>query len=175
MNRSTLYKSLLGLAVALCILTAPSLSQALIITAKVAPTGGGLFHYDFSITNDGLEDVVLASIVDAPTGDADIDNTLFAPAGFLASYDSGLGIVDFLSDADLFAVGTTKKGFGFDSSSGPTDGFFDVFTALTINGDELAGQVQQQVIPEPSTIALLALGLSVFVLPVARRKFKPAN
>jgi hypothetical protein len=147
-----------------------AVEAALIVEATVSSIGGGAFHYDFSITNSGPEDVVLVTL-NAPLGDPLIDPSLVFPAGFFASYDSGLGFVDFLEDTDLFGAGTTKSGFGFDSGSGPS-GFFDVFTALTTQGDTLIGQVQQNVIPEPGTVALLALGLGVFGLMVVRRKYK---
>ena len=128
----------------------------LIVESAVSALGGGLFHYDFSIENSGPTDVLIVSILNAPLADPDIDASLMTPAGFSANYDPGLGIVDFLEDTALFSVGPKLSGFGFDSAAGPVSSFFDVFTALDLNGHELTGQVAH--IPEPTTLALIVLG-----------------
>jgi hypothetical protein len=172
------YRTPLGLAVALGVLLAASaVHAALIVEATVSPLGGGVFHYEFSVTNNEAEDVAIVSITDAPIGDALIGPSLSTPAGFLGSYDAGLGFVDFLADADIFGVGTTKSGFSFDSESGHAPGVFSEFEALSIFGSFFSGQVQatQNVIPEPSAMALLAVGLCAWGLILARRKYKLAN
>ena len=150
-----------------------NLHATLMVNATVTPTGGGLFNYEYSITNNEVEDVSIVSITDAPFGDPNIDSTLLAPAGLMANYDPGLGIVDFLEDIDLFGIGTTKNGFTFTSAFGPASNFM-TFEALTVNGNFISGQVQKDirpdvVVPEPGTIALLAFGLGYLSL-IRKRK-----
>ena len=157
------------LVIVLTIFIAFSTAQAtLLVNAIVTPTNGGLFDYDFSVTNNGTEDVSIVSIPDAPFGELTIDLTLVAPVGYLASYDSGLGIIDFLEDTDLFTVGSTRNGFAFTSASGP-DSNFMTFDALTIDGNLISGQIRKDlrpgaVVPEPGTIVLLAFGLGCLFL-----------
>jgi hypothetical protein len=168
----TLRGWLTGLAVGLCILTAPSVSSALLVVQDTVTPGVGVFHHEFTITNNTVDDVAIVSIVDAPIGDPFIAGSLVVRAGFLGSYDSGLGFVDFLGDTQLFAVGTTTGGFEFDSAFAPTPGppsRFAAFEALTVNGDLITGDVQSTAVqvPEPPPFLLLVLG--VLSLWVARR------
>lgn len=127
----------------------------LTVEATVTPLAGS-FLYEYSIANSGPDDVVLVSIVDAPLGDPLIDPTLTAPVGYLASYDDGLGIVDFLEDTGLFAIGTATSGFSFESLAAPAPGVLRSFEAFEFDGDFLAGDVQTTIIPEPSTLAGVA-------------------
>lgn len=157
-------KMLLSVVGLLLLSGAPSWAVP-IVQSNVTPIGGGLFHFEFSVTNNTIDDIVLVS-VDVPTGDASIGATLLAPLGFLASYDSGLGIIDFLEGTDLFSVGTTITGFSFDSVLGPGNGEFDDFSGLTVNGDTFSGTVETIVVaavPEPSPVALVALGAAVLI------------
>jgi len=148
---SAMHKKALGILVMFCILAVSGMAHAALnVSAVVSPAGGGLFHYVFTIQNTGPDDVAIVS-VDAPVNDLYIDPSLSAPAGFIASYDPGLGFVDFLEDTDLFAAGTIVDGFAFDSSSGPADGSFQTFEALTVNGDKITGNVTL-VSDEPAVI-----------------------
>jgi hypothetical protein len=144
----------------LFIAAVPAARANLLVEATVTPLVG-TFQYDFSVENTGPDDVVIVSIVDAPLADPLIDPTLVSPAGFFGSYDSGLGIVDFLEDTELFAAGTTTGGFSFQSLSGPSNNFA-LFEALTPLGDFISGSVNHTIVPEPSSLVVCcALGLAV--------------
>ncbi|MGE3536977.1 MAG: PEP-CTERM sorting domain-containing protein [Candidatus Tectimicrobiota bacterium] len=163
------YRSLMGLAMAWSLGLAANVCHAtLIVQATVQPISNGLFHYAYSLTNT-MHDVAIVSLLDAPSHDAAIDATLTAPPGFLASYDATLGIIDFLEQTSLFAMGTTISGFQFDSAAGPASGLFSTFSAITIAGDTITGVTQTQVVPEPGTLFLLAAGLAMLIIPCLRR------
>ena len=145
-------------------LVAPVVRAAQIsVDILVTPLSGGSFRYEVTIGNAGPDDVVLVTLVDAPLGDPLIDPTLIWPPGFLASYDPGLGLVDFLEDTDLFAAGTSVSGFQFDSLAGPD--FFRAFEALTVFGDPDSGSTNITLVPvpEPSTLLLAACSLMLIV------------
>jgi hypothetical protein len=162
-----------GLASLLGALTAAPATAMLTVQALVTPVGGN-FEYDITIDNGLSEDVSIVSLVDAPLSDPLIDPTLTSPAGYLASYDDGLGFVDFLEDTSSFAAGTVVAGFSFTSTSGPGAGVFASFEALTVLGDFVSGTVEVTLVPEPGTTLLVALGLLGLALPRGRRHRLPA-
>jgi hypothetical protein len=137
------------------------------VEGTVSAAGGGLFHYEFTITNDTPDDVILVSLVDGPTNDLDLAASLVAPPEYFASYDPGLGIVDFLEATELFAAAGSVGGFAFDSSAGPESGFFTTFEAFTALGDPLGGDVV--LVPEPSTFVLLSAALAALATRTRRR------
>jgi hypothetical protein len=152
-------------ALLLVALASPA-GAVLIVEGTVSPAGGGLFHYEFTVTNDTPDDVILVSLVDGPLNDLDLDASLVAPPDYLASYDPGLGIVDFLEASALFAAFGSVGGFAFDTSAGPESGFFTTFEAFTALGDPLNGDVV--LIPEPSTFVLLLTGLAALATRTRR-------
>jgi hypothetical protein len=141
-------------------------ARALTIDGQATAIAGG-FHYEFTINNNGPDDVAIVSIPDAPASDPLIAPSLTVPAGFLGNYDSGLGIVDFIGDSDLFTLGTVKSGFSFDSSVSPAANF-SFFEALTIGGDFVTGPINFRLVGVPdggstllcAFIGLLALGIT---------------
>ncbi len=140
-------------------------AQALQINALVTDNGSS-FHYDVSVLNDDpIDDLLVVSLDDAPLSDPLIGSSLTAPAGFLASYDPGLGIVDLLSDTAGFVAGLTIGPFSFDSTAGPGQAFTR-YTALNLNGDVFVGNVVSRVVgagevPVPATLALMLGGLGM--------------
>lgn len=144
-------------------LFAPAVQALPIVTRTVTPLVGGIFQFDFSIFNTGPEDILVLTITDAPLADLLITPNLSTPAGFLASYDSGLGFVDFLADSDLFGAGTTKSGFSLQSSA---DGSvnFTIFEAL---------YAPSPVPDKGNTMLMSSLGL--LTLALARKTFATVN
>ncbi len=128
-------------------ITAPAQVQ---VAARVTPLTAG-FRYDLSVKNLGPEEVALVSLLDAPFADILLQMSLIAPPGFMASYDDGLGIVDFLGDTQGFLSGITVEGFSFETAAAP-DEFFTRFEALDIQGNSAAGMVETVVLPEATTV-----------------------
>lgn len=129
------------------------------VDALVTPLGGST-RYEITIGNNTLADLAIVSLTDAPPGDSLIGSTLVAPSGFLASYDGGLGIVDFLADTGSFSPGSSVAGFVFESHFG-VDSFFSVFAAIDIFGVPYSGNVhitQGSPVPEPG-MTLAGLGV----------------
>lgn len=157
MKLRTLQKRLRDLLMICAVLGISHNAQALlIVNSTVSPGMVGPFHWEFSVENTGPTDFVIVSL-DAPTLDPFIGPTLMVPAGFVGLYDEVLGFVDFLEDTMTFTLGTIT-GFSFDSSEGFNSSFFDVFTAIDIDGNTLLGEVSRSVVPEPATLSLLLVG-----------------
>ena len=131
-------------------------------------------RYDLTVNNSTLEDLVLLSLLDGPLGDDRIGLTLSVPAGFLGSYDSGLGIVDFLGDSEVFGAGTVLTGFRFETSPTSVLGFGS-FEALSVQGTIHRGAVNITAVPEsgPGLATLVLLG-GIFG-HVFRRRILPVS
>ncbi len=156
---------------ALALLVAGARSDAQVtLDATVTPLGGS-FRYDLTIQNQGAQELALVSLTDVPLNDDLIEPNLVVPPGFLGSYDSLLGFVDFLADTSPFTPGGTFGGFSFLSYAGP-GAFFGEFEALTIEGDSLSGSVGLTVVPEAGTLGAAAslLGLLTGVTLLRRRR-----
>jgi hypothetical protein len=128
-----------------------------IVTANVTPNGG-LFQYDYSITNQTADDLPVLDI--AVTPDITIGD-LTAPTGFETAYDPGLGLVSFLENTASFGS-TPLSGFMFDSSVAPSA---TTFTATlqdltTFAVSTMSGSTQGPVVPEPTMLMPCALGMA---------------
>ncbi|HEX9581259.1 MAG TPA: hypothetical protein VF970_09175 [Gemmatimonadales bacterium] len=156
---------LLGWAILLWGLAATATADLAVVLVPT-PLGGGVFQYDVSVSNTGPQDVVIVTLADAPISDPLIEPSLIAPPGFVASYDSGLGFIDFLESTDLFAVGTTHGGFAFQSSASPPT-HFTSFAALDLDGGFISGAIT--VVPEPVGAVLALSGLAVLAMVRGRR------
>ncbi len=161
-------RSLRPLALLAGLLAAQPASAIVVVDAVVTPLGSS-YRYDVSVTNQEAEDLALVTLVDAPLGDPLISPTLLAPAGFLASYDGGLGLIDLLADSGSFAAGATAGGFQFESTTGPDAGFA-FFEALGILGTSFSGTIRTTVVPDAgSTFAALAISSCALSALLRRR------
>lgn len=145
--------------VAGALLTLSSAQAELSIVANVSETAG-LYSYSYQIDNFTAEDVSIVTLAGfAPSADA-VQN-LVAPEGYLALFDSGLGLFSFLEGTQFFAAGTSVGGFSFQSLYGPESGTFE---AITVDGNTLTGlaTVPATAIPEPSSSALIGAVLVGF-------------
>jgi hypothetical protein len=141
---------------AVTLLFASVLANAATITVTPDVTlSNGLYHYAYSITNNTPDDAFLIDIPVAASPSS-IEN-LTAPSGFMAAFDSGLGLVSFLENSSVFSS-TPESGFSFDSLEGPGSVLFEasVFsnsTSLiyTVSGATLAP------VPEPRWLPALGL------------------
>ena len=169
--RSSLAKT----CVIVCLgLAAQSAVQAqLMVNLSSTALGGGVYQYEYTVINGTLQELAFLSITDAPSNDPLIGSTLYAPAGYATSYDPNVGMtfgfIDSLPDVS-FAAGSTVSGFGFQSGAAP-QGFFDVFFALTVDGDTVQGRVNRVSVPDTGSTLGLAIFSATGIL-LARRKFK---
>jgi hypothetical protein len=138
--------------------------------ATVVPAGA-LFHYDYSVTFDPSdEEIAVLTIVLLPADDS--LTGLTAPVGFLASYDSGLGLLALLPDvASFFPLAGTLSGFAFDSARAEGATTFEAFTifASILIGDTTGPVGDATSVPEPATSVLLTIGLGALAKRRAMR------
>jgi hypothetical protein len=166
-----------ALIVGACVAARPA-SAFPIVDLLLTPQGGGVFRYDLTIDNPGPEDLVIVSITDAPLNDPLIAPTLTAPAGFLASYDPGLGFIDAIEATSLFAAGSLVTGFSFESAADPGV-FFTAFEAYSDLGDHFAGTINRTGgnppgVPDSASTGVL-LGFGLLGLFAIRRSSAPRN
>ena len=166
-----------GVLLALSSVATTVIAAPVDVFGTASPLGGGIFHWDFSVVNNSVPDLLLVTVVDAPLGDPLIDGSLTGPPGFLTNYDGGLGFLDFIADTALFFPLGETSFFSFDSMSGPGVAFTS-FEARGIDtfDNPFVGQVNGTqppvVIPEPGQLTLLAVGLAVIVLCSAVSKLR---
>lgn len=148
-----------GIVTVAGLLVAGPAQAAPIVAATVTPAGE-LFHYDYSITFDPLDDEIVLLDLNVLPSDLNLNATVAAPAGYSASYDMVLGILH-LSPDFFFPLAGTLSGFVFESAYAPAQ---TTFSALTINGATLTGSTSGPLgpattVPEPGTGVLLTIGL----------------
>ncbi len=164
MLRTQQYAQFLGLAALLYTLVPNSAHAASLTVTPTTTSENGLFHYDYTISNDTSNDFLLVTIDVAAQPDA-IQN-LVTPTGFFSNFDAGLGLLDFAGQESTgFTAGSTFTGFEFDSPLQPRA---SSFTALRLDANEnpltLTGRTPAPV-PEPSSTAgLVALVPGFFIL-----------
>lgn len=181
MIRAQPHARLLGLAGALCTLALPIAARAqstvnpITVNPTVSALNGGLYHYNYTVTNGSVFDLSLVTISTIPTTfsqGAAVQN-LVAPAGFTATFDPGLGLLDFAENTQPFTAGTTVSGFAFDSAYAPGASTFEALAlpgggSVTFDGTTLAPAP----VPEAGTATGLGLGLlpGLIVLGLRRRR-----
>lgn len=151
------------------VLCAATLTLSLAATAESATTarveifandlGMGLFQYNLTVFNTGMDDISIISISDAPMNESIIGSTLEGPAGFATSYDP-IGIIDLVEDTSTFTPGSEVSGFTFQSSSPPETTFQDL-SGLTSEGESVT--VTATVVPEPTGALLASVGILAFI------------
>lgn len=158
-SRPWLLLALLGLPVAQADFT---------LETRVTPIPGA-FRYEITVHNDEPLELALVTFSDAPLNDPWIASTLTAPLGFLASYDGGLGFVDFLADSGSFLSGSDVTGFRFESFADPTL-FFTQVEALDVQGNLVEGTVDLTVVPETGTAGAALLVTGAVLTHLRRRR-----
>lgn len=117
-------RNLKQFAAAIALITAAGGAQAQLAVDANVTASGGLFHYNYTITNNNaLDDLFDVAIHVNPTSNAVFN--ISTPTGFKSAFDPGLGLVDFVEDTNVFASSTPISGFSFDSAYGPASGAFD--------------------------------------------------
>ena len=161
------------LCAAVVLFTASAIATAAPIAVNATVTSlGSLFHYEYSITNNTLDDVFIIDVTTPKSLTAVTD--LKAPMGFQIAFDSGLGLVSFIEDSSHFAAIPTL-GFSFDSPFAPVA---SVFNATVVNGTSvvynLTGPTESPAaVPEPGTAPILAI--LALALPVLLRRRRNAS
>ena len=115
-------------------------------------TAAGVSTFDYTIDNGTANDLAIVSIAVPALPGAVFD--LVTPAGFLASFDSGTGFVDFLADSSSFSAGSSLSGFKYSSTFEPGQ---STFSALDVLGSPFSGPTVAAAVPEPGAAAWLGL------------------
>jgi hypothetical protein len=157
----------LEIAAALAILAIASPASAVpLVTFTTTDLGGGVFQYDLTLDNDaGPEPFSGLNILNANSVfGLDGGSSISAPSGWsffapLPPWVDELNFFSLATGSDV-AVNASLAGFSFQSSTDP-DTIGGTFAVEAIGGTSssqipLAGAVY---VPEPSTLALLAIGL----------------
>ncbi len=142
-------------------LAAGAQAATLVVNINYSSAGPGTFLYRVSLTNNSPNELVVVSLLNGPASDSLITPSLTAPSGFLASYDSGSGIVDLLEDSSSFSIGGTFGEFTFVSAAAPNTAF-TMFEATDSIGGTISGATN--LVPEPTSTGLIALALLPSIL-----------
>jgi hypothetical protein len=149
-------------------------ADAQIIVTPTITLVSGLYHYDYSITNNTGADLFALDIAVSPDAAAgtQVIRNLAAPVGFTTSQDSVLGIVSFLEDTGTFST-TPQNGFMFDSPLAPASSTFtgNLVPSSTSPGpiSTQGGRTRAPVTPEPGSLAVFG-ALAASGLLAVRRK-----
>lgn len=183
MLRTRQYTWPLGLSALVYALVVPNIARAVTLGSDlmqdvtVTPTttfDDGLFHYDYTISNNTTNDFLLVTL-DVAAQPNTIQN-LSTPDGFIGIFDAGLGLLDFGGeDSPGFTAESTFTGFEFDSPFQPR---VSSFTALRLDANEnpvtFTGRTSAPTaVPEPSMLAGLALAPTILLFR-RKRSRKPA-
>ena len=135
-------------------LSGRSASAQLLVSPTITSLSNGLYHYNYTITNNTGQDIYLIDINTAHQANA-VTN-LLAPTGFQKAFDSGLGLVSFLEDTSSFST-TPLSGFQFDSIfQGGQVLFAGDYLDNNFNNQIVSGTTRGPVsTPEPGSLAIL--------------------
>jgi hypothetical protein len=146
-------------------------AQAQVIVSDTVTQSGGLYHYDYTVTNDSASDLLFLDIA-APPDPTAVQNPM-APAGYDISFDSGLGLVSLLEDTDpffnpQFFGPTPVSGFTYDSPFAPMDTTFTAYTEDVNNN--LVVLASGSVVPEPGAASAYLICGATGALLLRRRQ-----
>ena len=166
--------SALALPAALLLLavgSAPARAELLVsLTTTVAPQGGGIDLYRYQVANSATSTVGVSEF-DISVDSAANLGAITQPAGFISIYTAGASEIDFLSTGSAFdiAPGATAF-FSFSSAEGPGVGsyLFQSFDSSSTGNVQTGFTVAP--VPEPSALAMTALGLAALACRLSRRR-----
>ena len=149
----------------------------LIINTAVTPQSG-TFNYAYTVSNQTATDFSVVTLGGFFTSAATVQD-LFSPDGYIAFFDSSLGLLSFVEGSQAFAAGSVSAAFTFTSAYGPGAGSYE---AIDINGDLSFGTtlvasvppIAGSAVPEPSTTAAIA-ALFLVGLVMSRKFFTPKS
>lgn len=159
----------LGVLAGLCLALALPTRAQLALSSSVTAGPPGLFHYSYNVFNGTPTDYSVVTLAGLTPG-FDTIQSLSAPTGFLALFDTGLGLLSFVEDSSPFVAGTWSGAFTFDSPFSPNWGSFE---GISIAGDFSTGTTVVPggaAVPEPSTYGVGAAALLLAFITV--RKFR---
>lgn len=173
MIRRMQYKLSFGIMSALCLAILPGFARAQVtVTPTVTQVANGLYHYDYTITNNTANDLFDVTIQVLPGVATALNVT--APAGFKGFYtDNVLGLVDYTEDSAFFTA-APLSGFTYDSLVAPQSSVFTASQLDLVNGGIVTTtDTTLAAVPEPGSMALLgSLGAAACFVIRRRRNLE---